>query len=821
MDASSATALDADSKLEIEGLLKMQFAEPLPTVLKRAQKNSKTMHINEALNTVGHRMTSDIRGLLVSPNTTREVSLRASSFASVGTAPAGGLGKQSTFDKAMAFINHEYKIVREELDLKLLECGFFKLLKEGLLFETQDKLDELAMDMGLAEATMNACQAEIRKQNDIIDDLSAELYKVTTQCKIIHDELAAIKAMAEEDLRVINLILSVAKEECEKMAKEWAAASAAANGFIQVHACLGPDGTTHFEANNFLQEQGSKFKQTSSQQAFQRVLFELYGFDSPLPGKLNLQALDDFDDDTDDFPPELTQAETANSDSFVQVDSSVAPPAAGTSNKASNDEQRERCSSIARKPRCEKLLDKLGQMQGEIITALNIATDNLMRHDRECEIEIAQLNSEIQTCRDIIATQTEQFDRTSAFHNGMYIEHGHQAALKHELCKELRAKFKECYQKLKELEGEMCGLLKIRQAVYNKIKNPDGKKPQLLIQDCMMSDWVVGECSGTCRFPDGGVGIQLITRQPVEEWSNKTEEGKYGASCPPDEVSRDCAEEMCPIDCVMKDWSGWSECTAQCGGGSESRSRGVLTPDEYGGKKCPGNSESDACNTQSCDTDCVLSDWTAWGPCTKSCRAKASWRPGMQTRTKSIVTPTIGAGQCWKERTPERWEKQFCNTNPCPKTIECVANLDVVFVLDGSGSIRYRKRGRKHWARNFIMMQDFIAKIVAQSKVAKLNEFEQIGDGLRFGVVLYSFRATRVSAVTNDKDALLANIKKMRWPRGGTMTGRGLTLAQKLLETATGGGSTRLKVIVLLTDGRASNKKWAMKAAIQVKAAGN
>merc|ERR1719428_2723883 len=228
---------------------------------------------------------------------------------------------------------------------------------------------------------MNACQAEIRKQNDIIDDLSAELYKVTTQCKIIHDELAAIKAMAEEDLRVINLILSVAKEECEKMAKEWAAASAAANGFIQVHACLGPDGLTHFEATDFLQDQGSKFKQTSSQQAFQRVLFELYGFDSPLPGKLNLQALDDFDDDSDDFPAELSPVETV-SGSFVEMNSSAAP-SAGTDNTASNDAMRERCSNIAAKPRCEKLLDKLGQMQGEIITALNIATDNLMRHDRE------------------------------------------------------------------------------------------------------------------------------------------------------------------------------------------------------------------------------------------------------------------------------------------------------------------------------------------------------------------------------------------------------------------------------------------------------
>merc|ERR1719310_1588701 len=92
--------------------------------------------------------------------------------------------------------------------------------------------------------------------------------------------------------RVINLILSVAKEECAKQA---------ANGFLQVHACLGPDDTTHFKASgDFLQEQASKFKQTSSQQAFQRVLFELYGVDQPLPGKLNYGRLDEFDADAED-----------------------------------------------------------------------------------------------------------------------------------------------------------------------------------------------------------------------------------------------------------------------------------------------------------------------------------------------------------------------------------------------------------------------------------------------------------------------------------------------------------------------------------------
>merc|ERR1719386_85443 len=284
------TDSDTDGKTEIDQILQLQFAEPLPTVLKRAQKASKTMPVTEALQVVGHKMSSDVRGLLGGANGTHAISLRASSKGAV-KAP-DGLGDSRVFDKAMAFINTEYKIVREELDLKLLECGFFKLQKEGLLFETQDKLDELAMDMGLAEATMNACQAEIRKQNDIIEVLLGELHKLTTWCKIVHDELFAIKAAAEEDLRVINLILSVAKEECAKQA---------ANSLMQVEACLGPDDTTHFKASgDFLQEQASKFKQTSSQQAFQRVLFELY--DQPLPGKLNLQNLDEFDDDdSDDF----------------------------------------------------------------------------------------------------------------------------------------------------------------------------------------------------------------------------------------------------------------------------------------------------------------------------------------------------------------------------------------------------------------------------------------------------------------------------------------------------------------------------------------
>jgi hypothetical protein len=56
-DLVASSKLAVDSKAEIDAILALQFAEPLPNVLKRAQKASKTMHVDEALKSVGHKMT--------------------------------------------------------------------------------------------------------------------------------------------------------------------------------------------------------------------------------------------------------------------------------------------------------------------------------------------------------------------------------------------------------------------------------------------------------------------------------------------------------------------------------------------------------------------------------------------------------------------------------------------------------------------------------------------------------------------------------------------------------------------------------------------
>jgi hypothetical protein len=145
--------------------------------------------------------------------------------------------------------------------------------------------------------------------------------------------------------------------------------------------------------------------------------------------------------------------------------------------------------------------------------------------------------------------------------------------------------------------------------------------------------------------------------------------------------------------------------------------------------------------------------------------------------------------------------------------------MDVVLIQDGSGSLWYRWGGRSKWDRNFELSKTFMMKLIEMSKMATLNDFEKVGDGLRYGVVLYSFSARVISQITHVKKDLTDKVKAMKWPMGGTMTGRALLKAKSLFPLAQG-GKDRLQVAILITDGRASNRAWAWAAAWWVRHSG-
>ena len=169
--------------------------------------------------------------------------------------------------------------------------------------------------------------------------------------------------------------------------------------------------------------------------------------------------------------------------------------------------------------------------------------------------------------------------------------------------------------------------------------------------NCAVSDWSNWSvCSANC-----GGGTQERTRSIITQ-----SKGNGSKSCPELKETKACNTDVCPVDCQVSDWSNWSTCSAYCGGGTQERTRSIITQAKgNGSKQCPELKETKACNTDVCRVDCVVSNWSNWSDCTKSCGG------GTQERTRKIITESTGNGNSC----PELKQTQTCNTEVCP--VDC------------------------------------------------------------------------------------------------------------------------------------------------------
>jgi Spondin-like TSP1 domain len=166
---------------------------------------------------------------------------------------------------------------------------------------------------------------------------------------------------------------------------------------------------------------------------------------------------------------------------------------------------------------------------------------------------------------------------------------------------------------------------------------------------CTVSEWTDwSACSKACG-PGTQARTRTVTTQPQHD----------GTACPALADDQPCNLKPCAVDCKVGEWSSWSGCSKACGGGQQTRSRAVTTQEAHGGAACPALNETQSCNTQTCPVDCVVSGWSGWSSCSKSCGG------GTQTRTRSVTTaPANNGAAC-----PVLSETQNCNTHGCP--VDC------------------------------------------------------------------------------------------------------------------------------------------------------
>eukprot|EP00397_Hematodinium_sp_SG-2012_P001783 GEMP01001788.1.p1 GENE.GEMP01001788.1~~GEMP01001788.1.p1 ORF type:complete len:780 (+),score=159.43 GEMP01001788.1:951-3290(+) len=194
--------------------------------------------------------------------------------------------------------------------------------------------------------------------------------------------------------------------------------------------------------------------------------------------------------------------------------------------------------------------------------------------------------------------------------------------------------------------GDVC----VGAKVITESCHPECVQPSI---DCVLSPWGVwSSCSADC-----GGGEAYRTRHIA------TAESHNGNPC------NDFLKEVHPcntngcdhaIDCKVREWGAWTECTASCDGGQSFRHRAILTFSAYGGQSCTNNlKEIRGCGKISCggNQDCRWGLWTSWSACTTTCGG------GQKTRDRSVdVAPRQGGELC---SAVVKSEVEACNTESC------------------------------------------------------------------------------------------------------------------------------------------------------------
>ena len=145
----------------------------------------------------------------------------------------------------------------------------------------------------------------------------------------------------------------------------------------------------------------------------------------------------------------------------------------------------------------------------------------------------------------------------------------------------------------------------------------------------------------------------------------------------------------CPSrkDCEVSVWSDFSDCTAPCNGGNHSRTRVVTQEPAFKGKQCPELYQKTMCNTQHCGMDCIVTDFTEWSNCSKVCGG------GIMTREREIFQDLLNGTLYGKEECPNLLEEKKCNEQICG--VDCVVSDFTPWTAcsapcGGGGRKRYR-----------------------------------------------------------------------------------------------------------------------------------
>ncbi|XP_068101989.1 thrombospondin type-1 domain-containing protein 7B [Hyperolius riggenbachi] len=177
--------------------------------------------------------------------------------------------------------------------------------------------------------------------------------------------------------------------------------------------------------------------------------------------------------------------------------------------------------------------------------------------------------------------------------------------------------------------------------------------------DCLLYPWTDwGSCvHENCRDPHGRKGFKFRRRPAVLEIMNS------GGICPHLVESVPCEDPVCYKWAI----SGELHCVPEnreCGHGRYHVNTTCRGQDgqAVSAELCVDEPPVQLVCKVPCSQDCVISEWSEWSPCSRSCSTKNA--EGKQSRTRSILAyPGDGGKTC--PHSQALYEYRPCNDHPC------------------------------------------------------------------------------------------------------------------------------------------------------------
>merc|ERR1719287_226420 len=460
-------------------------------------------------------------------------------------------------------------------------------------------------------------------------------------------------------------------------------------------------------------------------------------------------------------------------------------PYAGAPSAA--DKRAAKCT-IKKSPQCYKLQSRFLAIQGGIADERDQLLEDISKLEAACEEQKKTLETAIANDEDLLASSNTKLAAATEKESTAGEIARQTSKQNDQYNADLVKQMKKCSNNYITFDTELCALKKIRGELY-KLK---GGGHSAFFQDCEVSKWEPEECSKKCAG-----GEQKLTRSVLVP-------RKGGTACLPLTAMTGCNHQPCPVDCQLHEWSGWSKCSAKCGGGVTQRLRDVKRAMMYDGKPCDQTSQTKPCNAQACEKDCDLGEWTKWTKCSKDCDG------GSKKRVKFIEQPAEGEGTCAGKWSASRLQYKACNQKRCKlrtedKFLKCNTTMDVIMLID-----ECPKNGEK----------SFKAQIEAARNVVDAWTGEGLTASPEFSIIQYCGPRTwsGVSKCTNGKPVDLEKVCRIKIvqhfnadPKKTKNTLNGLAFAKgtKLVALAflsasaelTLGRKTAQSVVITFTDG--------------------